>query len=302
MLISVIIPTANRPRLLAQLLEALRPQLPDRSFEITIVDDCLTTNLNHLGFQTSHCNCTVVRGEGKGPARARNLGASHSTGTYLVFLDDDSVVYPSYLARIVEQMERRPDYALGGPQRSIDRKNSFALASEWLADRFVDAERLDSDRFGFTVSNGFAMRRAAFERSGGFSPNFPLAASEDREFCVRWIAAGFHIDVLQELAIQHHFPATLATFVQQQWRYGRGAFHFQLCVPADQRPRVRKIRFYLGVVFGPLRSYGLLRGARVGILAALSQLIVWAGYMRERASSTTRNGQALARAARGPAE
>ena len=302
MLISVIIPTANRPRLLAQLLEALRLQLVDRSFEIIIVDDCLTTNLNHLGFQSSHCSCRVVRGEGNGPARARNLGASHSTGTYLVFLDDDSVVYPSYLARIVEQMERRPDYALGGPQRSIDRKNSFALSSEWLAQRFVDAERLDSDRFGFTASNGFAMRREAFQRSGGFSPNFPLAASEDREFCVRWIAAGFHIDVLPELEIQHHFPLTLATFVAQQWRYGRGAFHFRLCVPADQGPRVRNIRFYLGVVFGPFRSHGLLRGVRVGMLAAFSQFLVWAGYLRERALSTPANVQALARAARGPAE
>jgi hypothetical protein len=171
-----------------------------------------------------------------------------------------------------------------------------------LAHRVVEAGRLDSDRFRFTASNGFAMRRAAFQRSGGFSPNFPLAASEDDEFCVRWIAAGFHVDVLQELAIQHHFPVTLATFAEQQWRYGRGAFHFQLCVPADQGPRVRNIRFYLGVVFGPFRSYGLLRGVRVGMLAALSQLMVWAGYMRERARSTPRNVQALARAARGPAE
>lgn len=212
MLVSVIIPTANRPRLLAQLLDALRRQLFDRGFEIIVVDDGLETDLNHLCFQTSCVRCTVVRGEGSGPARARNLGVSCAIGVFLVFLDDDSVVDQSYLARVVEHLERRPKCVLGGPQRSIDRKNSFALASEWLADRFVDAGRLDEHRFGFAATNGFALRRSDFQLSGGFSPHFPLAASEDDEFCVRWIAAGHHIDVLQELEIQHHFPATLASF------------------------------------------------------------------------------------------
>jgi GT2 family glycosyltransferase len=302
MLVSVIIPTAKRLRMLEQLLDALRRQLFDHLFEIIIVDDCLETNLNHLCFQTSCCKCTVVRGEGNGPARARNLGASYATGAYLVFLDDDSVVDPSYLARVVEQMERRPNHALGGQQKSIDRNNSFALASEWLADRFVDGERLDSHRFGFAASNGFALRRSDFRRVGGFSPHFPLAASEDREFCVRWIAAGYHIEVLQELEIQHNFPSTLASFVSQQWRYGRGACHFRRCVPPDKRPRVRNIRFYLGLLFGPFRCYQLPRAVRVATLTALSQFIVWAGYVRERVVAAPRNDQAVARAASGSAE
>jgi GT2 family glycosyltransferase len=117
----------------------------------------------------------VVRGEGKGPARARNLGVSHATGTYLVFLDDDSVVDPSYLGRIVKRLQERPGYALAGPQLCIDRKSSFALAGEWLADRFVEAERPDSRRFGFAPSNGFALRRVDFRhaRANKTSPQTP---------------------------------------------------------------------------------------------------------------------------------
>src|ERR1700722_8208381 len=249
MLVSVIIPTANRVQLLAQLLDALRGQRFDHLFEIIVVDDCLETDLNHLGFQMNCAKFTLVRGEGKGPARGRNLGASCAIGVYLVFLDDDTVVDPSYLTRVVEHLERRPGYALGGPQRSIDRKNSCALASEWLADRFVDGGRLAEHRFEFATTNGFALRRSDFKLSGGFSPHFPLAASEDDEFCVRWIAAGYHIDVLQDLEIQHHFPATLAAFVSQQWRYGRGAWQFQLVVPRDKQLRVRHPRFYVGLLF-----------------------------------------------------
>ena len=297
MLVSIVIPTANRPRLLAQLLDALRRQILDQPFEIIVVDDCGRTNLNHFCFDTSLCKCAVVRGEGRGPARARNLGASYATGTYLVFLDDDSVVDPSYLTRIVERLQERPGYALAGPQRSIDRNNPFALAAEWLADRFMEAGRLNSHRFGFAPSNGFALRPADFRQAGGFNPHFPLASGEDREFCVRWIAAGFHIDVLEELTIQHHFPATLAAFVGQQWRYGRGVFQYRTCVAADLHPRVRSLRFYLGVVFGSLKRHGLRRGVPVCLLSALSQFIVWAGYMSERMSKPPKSPPAVAPAA-----
>jgi len=83
MLISVVIPTSNRPQLLAQLVKALRRQRFDHPFEIIIVDDCEKNDLNYLRFRTKRCQCVVVSGEGKGPARARNLGASQATGTYL---------------------------------------------------------------------------------------------------------------------------------------------------------------------------------------------------------------------------
>ena len=288
MFISVIIPTANRPAMLAKLLDALQGQILDRPFEIIVVDDDGRTSLTHLGFQTLRSRCTILRGEGKGPARARNLGAEHATGLYLLFLDDDSVIDPSYLSRIGKSLSERPNDALAGPQRSIDRKNSFSLAAEWLAERFVDAERVDQ-RFGFAASNGFALRREDFRKTGAFNSHFALAAGEDREFCARWIAAGFHIEVLDELAVGHHFPTTFRTFVRQQWRYGRGAVHYGMHVP-EKRPRVRSTRFYLDFVLGPLRRYGLGRGARVSVLAALSQLAVWTGYMRER--RMTRNSAA----------
>jgi GT2 family glycosyltransferase len=285
MLISVIIPTSNRPKLLANLLDALRAQILDRPFEIIVVDDGLRTDLEHLSFQTARCKCTVLHGKGKGSARARNLGVLHAAGSYLVFLDDDSVVDPSYLARVRKDLDERPNSAVAGPQRSIDRQNSFSLAAEWLVDCFVRAERLNPRRFGFAASNGFALRREDFVKSGPFNPHFYLAAGEDREFCGRWISAGFHIDVLDELAIEHHFPTTLRAFWKQQWRYGRGAVHYRMYVSPEKRPRVRSIRFYWDLVFGPLRRHGLSRGARVSLLAALSQLAVWAGYMRERMAS-----------------
>ncbi len=231
--------------------------------------------------------CKVLRGEGKGPARARNLGVAHATGTYLLFLDDDAAVDPLYLGRILREIEARPQHAVSGIQMAGGRRNSFSLAAEWMHHLFVEDETLDgkdgaSPLSKFAASNGLALRRADFHRCGGFDPGFPLAAGEDREFCVRWIAAGFYISVLEEAAIEHQFPESFGALTRQQWRYGRGAFHFQTRVRPSQRLRIRRARFYWRMMAEAPRRYGFGQGVQVGMLSWMSQGIVAGGYLWER--------------------
>ena len=61
MTISVIIPT-RRPALVVQLLESLRAQVFDHSFEIILVDDNATKSLERLAFRTDRCECKVLAG------------------------------------------------------------------------------------------------------------------------------------------------------------------------------------------------------------------------------------------------
>lgn len=173
MTFSVIVPTASRPALLEQLLESLRAQVFDQSFEIIVVDDRSSTDLDHLPFRTDRAECRVLPGEGQGPARARNLGADQARGTYLLFLDDDARVDFSYLARILKEIEARPKHAVSGLQMAIDRRNSFCLAAEWMHHLFVEDQRLSAPLSKFAASNGLALRRADFQQCGGFDPRFP---------------------------------------------------------------------------------------------------------------------------------
>jgi GT2 family glycosyltransferase len=284
--ISVIIPTVSRPRLLAQLLDSLREQIFDGSFEVIVIDDAIDKRrppeLDGLSFRTGQCECRVVQGEGKGPARARNLGVEHAKGTYLLFLDDDVRVDRRYVGRVVQELQVRPEYAVSGMQTAIDRRNCFSLAAEWLLTVFSEGESMPAPMSKFAPSNGLALRRSDFQKCGGFDPGFPLAAGEDREFSTRWIAAGFHIIVLREAAVEHHFPQSFLALMKQQWRYGRGTFHYQTRVPPSQAPRIRRMSFYLQVVVKPLRQYGFPRGALIGMLCGLSQGMIACGYLRER--------------------
>jgi glycosyltransferase involved in cell wall biosynthesis len=280
--ISVIIPTVSRPRLLEKLLDSLREQVFDFSFEIVVIDDRPPADLKHLAFRNGHCECRVVEGEGKGPARARNLGVKQAKGDYLLFLDDDAMVDRGYLARVIQELEPRPKHAITGTQTAIDRKNCFSLTAEWLLCVFSEGESMGAPASKFAPSNGLALRRVDFQKCGGFDPSFPLAAGEDREFSTRWIAAGFHIVVLKEAALEHHFPRSFPALMKQQWRYGRGAFHYRTRVDPGCAPRIRSMSFYLDMTTKPLRQYGLRRGTLIGMLCWLSQGMIACGYLRER--------------------
>ena len=282
MTISIIIPT-SRPRALAQLLKSLHNQIFDRSSEIIVVDDNATESLDQLPFRVHRCDCKVLAGRRKGPAQARNLGAKHAAGTYLLFLDDDTIVDPCYLVRVLEELELRPGHAISGMQVAIEGRNLFALTSEWLLRLFVEDETIARPRSKFAPSNGLALRREDFERCGGFDPSFPLAAGEDREFCERWIATGFRISVLNQLTIEHHFPESFASLMKQQWRYGRGKVHYEIRV--QRPPRLRSARFYLRMLVAPAFHYGMGKGAAVGILSWISQGAIAFGYLRERIRS-----------------
>jgi GT2 family glycosyltransferase len=296
MTISIIIPAA-RPKLLAQLLESLRGQIFDRPLEIIVVDGRPGGDPDDLSFCTTRFGCRLLRGEGRGPARARNLGAAHAKGTYLLFLDDDAKVDRLYLARILKEIEARPNHAVSGMQVAINRRNSFSCASEWMLNRFIDEECSK-----FAPSNGLALRRADFERCGGFDSYFPLAAGEDREFCARWTAAGFRMIFLKGASIEHHFPESFASLMKQQWRYGRGALHFKKRVPPQQGPHVRSAGFYLRMIAEAPRRYGLARGSLVGMLCVISQGIIACGYLRERIWPSSDARQAVAAVEAAPAE
>lgn len=100
--ISVIIPTYNRS---AFLLDALR-SVADQTYkavEVIVVDDCSPEPLALPA--VSGLNVKVLRhSRNQGAAAARNTGFAHSTGDWVLFLDDDDLLTPNRLAHAVQGM------------------------------------------------------------------------------------------------------------------------------------------------------------------------------------------------------
>ncbi len=107
--VSVIVPTYNRPDFLTKALESIAAQTY-KNCEIIVVNDAgrdVSAVVN--SFQGRLAIIYLVHTENKGLAASRNTGISAATGKYIAYLDDDDVYYPDHIETLVGFLENN-DY------------------------------------------------------------------------------------------------------------------------------------------------------------------------------------------------
>ena len=134
----------------------------------------------------------------------------------------------------------------------------------------------------FATTSNIALPATIFDTVGGFDPLFKYAAGEDREFCYRLQQQGFHL-TYDPLIIVHHFHnLSFHSFLQQQFKYGRGAFLFHQKRKAEQttQKRFEQLSFYIDLLSWPFRSQPANKLILFS-LTALAQVAITAGYLTE---------------------
>jgi GT2 family glycosyltransferase len=107
-LVSVIIPTHNRVRLLKASLESVLRQT-HTSIEVIVVDDAGTEDVQALLTQYDG-NIRYIRNEKNlGLAGTRNQGIAAASGDYIAFLDDDDLLEPTKIEKQVAILESNPE-------------------------------------------------------------------------------------------------------------------------------------------------------------------------------------------------
>lgn len=104
--ISVIIPYFNSSRTILETVKSLEKQ-SFKAFEVIIVDDGSTmeeaAQLSLL--ESNKLNYLMLKQENKGATEARNYGAQCAKGSYLIFLDSDDIIAPTYLEKCFNILE-----------------------------------------------------------------------------------------------------------------------------------------------------------------------------------------------------
>ena len=148
-LVSVILPTHNRSRLLARAIESVRSQVYP-SWEIVVVDDGSTDDtpavVERLRRGLDDDRLQAIRILPSGVCAARNHGLTSAKGSLIAYLDDDNVMHPLWLKAVVWAFSRRPDVDVVYGGISIDdvlrvnRRDAGALPSYHLSP--FDRQRL----------------------------------------------------------------------------------------------------------------------------------------------------------------
>jgi glycosyltransferase involved in cell wall biosynthesis len=285
-LFSIIIPSYERRAQLAACLEALtRLDYPRDRFEVIVVDDGSKTPLsNAVARFRAELNLKLLRQANAGPASARNRGAMEAKGKFLAFTDDDCSPAHDWLRAFANRFAAAPEHMIGGRAVNALPHNVFSTSTQLMTDAVYAYYNDDSRQAHFFTSNNFAVPADRFRALGGFDTSFSLAASEDREWCERWLQAGYEMTYAPEAVVGHAHVLAFHSFLRHHFKYGRGALHFHQIRNRQNWGRLKvDPKFYLHLYSYPFRQIrGITRALVFEVLLVLSYASYTAGYLWEK--------------------
>ena len=297
-MISVVIPSYNRPKSLSECLRALDVQEATLNYEVIVIDDGskipLADSINTLEFSFP---LRILRQENQGPGAARNYGVHQAKGDIILFTDDDCRPGKNWVQSMAEAV--KPQVMVGGVTQNALDSNPYSSASQCLIDALYTY--FEGTRLFFLTSNNMACRKDDFPDLEGFdSIRFETSAGEDREFTTRWIFNGWDVKVNKNAHIDHYHAQTLTSFYRMHAKYGRASVAYWTSVKRLENQLSDDVKkaaatsiwpFQIYVVLFPWRQsvYGNLSigtKLRLSVLLMLSQVFNIIGYCSKKLSLT----------------
>jgi GT2 family glycosyltransferase len=292
--VSVIVPTFNRPQQLRACLAALAAlDYPRDRFEVIVVNDGGEPPSDLAAEGQRNFSVRFLSQARRGPAAARNLGASCATGTLLAFTDDDCRPSAAWL-RFLTEARAAGGGLVGGHTHVSEPDNVFALTSQLIVDVVYRYYNAVPGEARLLTTNNMLVGSAEFAQLGGF--DVTMSTSEDREFCDRWRWHGGRIRYVPEAVVYHSNRQTLGAFWRQHVGYGRGAYLVQKARRQRGDRPYRDAGFHLAAAnwlgYPIAQTRGLIR-AKVVCLLAVWQVANAAGFLSEAFRLRRRSGQGL---------
>lgn len=176
--ISVVIPAFNEEKNIGACLTALTKQTTSRPFEVIVVDNnsADATREKAAEFET-RLLLRVMSSDQSGRGAARHTGFQHAEGNFICSTDADATVPETWIEGIMTAFEHNPDaVAVTGPCTITDNPPVRNRIFNFLQPVTMKLYRILFGHYWLSGFN-FAIKRAAYEKSGGFDPH--LNAQED---------------------------------------------------------------------------------------------------------------------------
>lgn len=214
---SIIIPVYNRPNEVEDLLSSLTKQV-FKQFEVIIVEDGSSVP----------CRDVVSRYEKElairyfvipngGPSGARNYGAAQSKGDYLLILDSDCILPPTYTEVIDRYLTEDPLDAFGGPDRAHDSFTPIQKAISYSMTSFfttggIRGGKKKMDRF-YPRSFNMGIKKEVYDALHGFDTT--MRYGEDVDFSMRIVKAGYTTRLISDAYVYHKRRTSFSQFFRQ---------------------------------------------------------------------------------------
>ncbi len=293
LLVSVVIPTYNRPRQLRDCLEALSLQdFPADAFEVIVVDDGGAITLDEvLAPFRQRLEIGLLHQVHRGCASARQLGIDHAAGEYLAFTDDDCCPSPDWLSRMAAVLKANPGCAAGGSTVNGAIDDPFAEATQTIVRVLTEWPQDNAGLIPYCPTSNAMFPAAAFRLIGGLDSNWNIAGGEDRDLCARWRKSGRPLVYRPDARVYHFHRLTVLAFLKQHFHYGRGAARFLRLGEAGESKVTACWGFYAALFRAPFVCRPSRRASLVAGLILLAQVATAGGMIAQTFAPATRRTQ-----------
>lgn len=275
MLISVVIPTYNRSRILKDCLQALALQdLPHKDFEVIVVDDGSQDDTAKVakGFASMYENIHYFHQENQGQGIARNSGVKKAKGNIVALIGDDIIVRKDFLTQHLRQHLRHPGEheAVLGLTLWHPRLKPTAFM-EWLTNGSTVFGRFGGHQFAyeklkdkkeadynFFYTSNLSLKRSLLEKFP-FDPEFSGYGWEDIELGYRlYKRVGLKIFYNAKAIGYHDHMMTEDSLPNRMRSIGRSAWVFHRKYPELKKVPPWYKRFIFRLLSNPI-SLAVLR-------------------------------------------
>ena len=207
--------TYNRAPLLGRVLDACFEQTsPPEQYEVVLVDDGSvddTPAVIEAAKARATCAFTVVRQPNAGLARARNAGIARANGARIIFIDDDTLPIPAFVAEHLRSHDLAPHAIVRGAVINTQSFERLPLPV-WTP--------LNYSGNYFWTSN-VSLPLAKLRALGGFTESFREYGWEDIELGLRLRFAGTRSIFNKKAIVFHYKPRPSAANVDGMVRQAR---------------------------------------------------------------------------------
>ena len=225
MIISFIICTYNREKYIYECLSRLASNTVKEGWEIILVNNNSTDNTaaecERFVEDYQPANYHYCLETQQGLSFARNRGIQEAKGEWLVFLDDDAMVEPEYIASLQKHLSDHPEAgAFGGQIIPLFEDGEPEWYSKWTMiyvsamDRGKTVHPFPANKYPIGANMG--VKREVIDRVGMFNTALGrtgnnLLSGEEKDLFNRIHAAGYPILYFPDIQVHHCIPAHRTT-------------------------------------------------------------------------------------------